>query len=151
MRPLAKAHGVSRLAPLCLLLTSGLALSCKEPGYRAATLTREGVAALQAGVSEQEIVGVLGPPVSRMPGPNLTLLAYAKPSHRKLGTRRFGEEGLTFLVYVEEGRLKSAYIYDPPAVCSCNERSCASNWAQSCLDLFPAGAGHPIGSGLVSP
>ena len=130
------------IALFCLLLPL---TSCREPGYRANGLTRQGVSALQAGVSEQQIEALLGPPVERVVGAHEILLAYAKPSHRRIGSKRFGEEGLTFVVFVEQGRLKAAHVYDPPAVCSCDARACPPDWSKACLSLFPHGGGPPSG------
>jgi hypothetical protein len=102
-----------------------MTVSCKVRGYRAAGLTRSGVAALRLGLSESEVIDALGSPVARVKEKELSLLAYAKPSHRQLLSRRFGEAGFTFIVYIRNERLQRFItIRRTERACSYNASAC---------------------------
>src|SRR6185369_3789488 len=142
------------LRRLPLLLASGALSAC---GGRAKGPTREAVAALHIGQREPEITAALGPPLRRaQPEPESVVLTYAEPGdlevgHTSLSPHYLGSS-LRFQITLHAGQLADATIRDLESSrrdCSCRAGFCRPDWADACLDLFPAAA-SPASRRVVS-
>jgi hypothetical protein len=98
-------------------------------------------------MSEATMSQVLGPPLSAAgqsdgSGP-YKVLTYASPPTWHLGGRYLWTgRGVRFTVTLRGEVLDSAYVAgtgvgSASRLCVCTEQGCATDWAKSCLDLFP--------------
>lgn len=105
----------------------------------AAGVTRSGMLQLRLGMSEKQVVGLLGAPLGSTRNENRMMLEFAR--HKQLGdgdsapplsgmsiAAVFGDDHLAFV---------SVLDVDASARCTCNEAACPKDWLKGCEKHLP--------------
>jgi hypothetical protein len=130
----------------CILLAIVLGACSDEPpqqapGFAAANLNR-----LSIGMTTAEILKVMGEPLPDLnPGSRERALFYARPGARwYAGEYRSNVRGYECILWLKEGRLLAARVFDAEAgvICECKAEPCSSGWAAPCMRPKPQARGE---------
>ena len=95
----------------------------------AAGVTKEGLQALQLGMSEEQVRGILGAPLGEDRKPERVLLEYARKPSGFLISVVFHEDNLQLAVVIDARSDKN---------CSCRAASCPDTWLDKCATQLPS-------------
>lgn len=121
---------LARKTAVLLALAGGAACDYESPGV-AAGLTAESLPQVRLGMSRQELLQVLGPPLSE----RHRLLTYARSRRLSVGNYRAFQPTKDCAVLLVDGVVAEAYFVDAAANvrCSCRADACGEGWASECV------------------
>ena len=118
-----------------LLFTSVAGVACEyESAGVAAGLTAESLSQLRRGMTRDDVLRVLGPPLSERTGSS-GMLIYARSRTLSMGNYWMTQPERECVVLLENDFVSEAYLSDSTAGvrCSCRRDACAEGWASKCL------------------
>jgi len=119
-----------RRMPVLVALLVMVAGCSSRRGELAPGVTKEGLKALRPGMSREEVVGLLGPPLDEKSSPYTAGLDYArKGSGMIVMAVIHSQRGLVLAVVQDLGLGKN---------CTCDERRCTDTWLDACAANLPS-------------
>jgi hypothetical protein len=134
----AMTASASRLVRTAVvLITIAAVVGCEyEPAGVAAGLTAESLGQLRRGMTRDDVLRVLGPPLSEHTGSSgHARLIYARSRSLSMGDHWITQPALDCAVLLDNDFVSEAYFSDGggDVRCSCRRDACPDAWASECV------------------
>jgi hypothetical protein len=105
-------------------------------------VTREGLRALQPGMTEEQVVALAGHPISSVRGTQGAVLDYAHNSEVRWGEKFSPISGLLIWARFRESALVEVTVLDVDLnqTCKCKVEACSDKWLDACEKHLPSRA-----------